>query len=81
MQAPSDFRIRDYGLGGVLFKPFGFNMCVLHRKWWSEINSIEDLKICLCLGSDISDSYNVFDDNVGENAFKNLNLVPNLVEK
>ena len=70
MNTPSDFRIRDYGLGEVFFKSFGFNICMLQTKWWGEISSIEDLKRDLCLGSDVSDSHNVVDDNFGENTFK-----------
>ena len=31
-QKPSDFRIRDYGLGEVLFKSFGFHIHMLQGK-------------------------------------------------
>ena len=60
MQTPSDIRIRDYGLGEVLFKSFGSNAHIMQGKWWGEINSIKDLRIDLCLKSDISDSYDFF---------------------
>ena len=80
-QTPSDFRIRDYGLEEVFFKSLGFNIYVLQRKLWGEINSIGDLKKDSCLGSDVMDSYNVCDDNFGDNSFKNLNLVQHLVGK
>ena len=78
-QTPSDFRVRDYGLGEVLFRYLGFNVCMLHRKWWGEVNSSEELSIDLGLKSDISDSYDVFDGNRVENAVKDTKLVPRLV--
>ena len=78
-QTPSDFRIRDYGLDEVLFKIFGFNIYMLQGKQWGEINSIEDVRIDSCLKSDVSDSYDVFGGNFGENAFKDTQLVPHLV--
>ena len=56
-QKPSDFRIRDYELGGVLFKSLGFNIYMLQRKLWGDMNSIEDLRIDLGLKSHNSDSY------------------------
>ena len=43
-QTPSDFRIRDYGLGKFLLKSFDFNTCVLQRKSWREINYVGNLK-------------------------------------
>ena len=43
VKVPSDFRLRDYVLGEVLFLPLGFDICVLQGKWQGEFNSIEDL--------------------------------------
>ena len=79
MQTPSDFRIRDHGLGYVLLKSLGFNIYMLQRKWQGEINSIEDLRLDLGLKSDVSNNYDVFDGNHRENGVKDIKLVPHLV--
>ena len=39
----------------------------------------EDLRIGLGLKSDVSDSYDVFDGNRGENTVKDIKLIPHLV--
>ena len=52
---------------------------MLQGKWWGDINSIEDLRIDLCLKSGLSDSHDVFDDNLVNNTVKDIKLVPHLV--
>ena len=46
-ESPSDFRIRDYLLGEVLFNVLGMNVCMLSRTSCIEINNIEELQVGL----------------------------------
>ena len=84
LDAPSDFRIRDYMLGEVLFKTLGINVYLLCRKGWNEINSVTDLQIELDLGADCIGNSNV--RNFSEiysrkNVLSDIKLVPHLVVK
>ena len=80
----SDFSIRDYMLGEVLFKSLGIHVYMLCRKGWNEINSITDLRNELGLCSDVIDSSdvcNVFEICRRKNALRDIKLVPHLVGK
>ena len=46
-KSPSDFRIRDYLLGEVLFNVLGVNIYMLGRTSCIEINNIEELQVRL----------------------------------
>ena len=84
LDAPSDFRIRDYVLAEVLFKTLGINVYLLSRKRWNEINSVTDLQIDLglctdCIGnSDVRNFYEIYSR---KNVLSDIKLVPHLVGK
>ena len=79
---PSDFRIRDYLLGEVLFDVLGINIYMLGKTSCIDVNNIEDLQVRLGLCSEVSvsvDNYNVFDNCPQENVLRDIKLVPQLV--
>ena len=81
-KSPSDFRIRDYLLGEVLFNVLGINICVLSRTSCIEINNIEELQIGLGLCDAVPvrvNACNVFENCPEEKILRDIKLVPQLV--
>ena len=84
LDAPSDFRIRDYMLGEVLFKKLGINVYLLCRKGRNEIISVSDLQIELGLCTDCIDNSDVRNFSKicsRKNVLSDIKLVPHLVGK
>ena len=74
-KSPSDFRIRDYLLGEVLFNVLGINIYMLGRTSCIEINNIEELQVRLGLCSEVpvqGDVCNVFEHCPKENILRNM---------
>ena len=81
-KSPSDFRIRDYLLGEVLFNVLGINIYMLGRTSCIEINNIEELQVGLgsCSADTVNfDICNVFENCPKEKIIRDTKLVPQLV--
>ena len=81
VKAPSDFRLRDYVLGEVLFMSLGFDIHMLQGKWWGEFNSIEDLLLEFKLNCEKNSSHDVAKGDFGENTYDEIKLREQSVEK